>query len=88
MLEAPPGVRAERVLGFDDFRVLRIRLRPGREFSLPPAAHAVIMGIRGEAALAGAAITPETARLIPGPALSTPLRAGDEETLCLVAMPV
>lgn len=88
MLEAPPGVRAEQVAGFDDFRVLRIRLRPGREFRLPPAGHAVVLAIRGEATLAGAAITAETARLVPGPGLDAPLQAGDAGAVCLVALPV
>lgn len=87
LLEASPGVRAERVAGFAGSRVLRVRLRAGARFRLPAAAHAVATGILGSLSLAGMEIPPESSCLIPGSALTSPLVAGDRGGLCLIALP-
>lgn len=69
------GARAERIVDFDDFRVLRIRLEPGASCPLPDAGHAVLMGIDGSVQIGSARVAPEQALLIPGTALPQGLRA-------------
>ena len=81
------GARAERIVDFEDFHVLRIRLAPGACCPLPSAGHAVLMGIEGRVLIGNADAGPEEALLIPGAVLRQGVRADDGPATCLVALP-
>lgn len=90
-----PGV--ERIVGFDDFRVWRVRLAPGQRFDLPAhPAYALCITVAGVVTLGGLALEAERAALVPGATLADSARRralapvhnpGPEPAVFLIAAP-
>ena len=65
-VDSGPGVRAERIVDFDDFEVQRWQIQPGSEHRLLlQGRYALVMTVEGEASINGFRLMPESACLIP-----------------------
>lgn len=66
VLPAPPGVRSERIVDFEDFEVRRIRVEPGAVCYLPAGhGYSLLMGVEGEFGVGKTLLGPERALLLP-----------------------
>lgn len=83
------GVLVERIVDFEDFDVLRVRMRSGGQFALPGNEdYRLVISICGHLSIAGQPCAPEQAMLIPPSCLSEPLcNLGQGELIFLVARP-
>jgi len=60
-----PGLRAERIVAFDDFDVLRVRLSSGRDYRPTDIVdYCLLVAITGELSVGGESLLPEQAALL------------------------